>query len=476
MTYTFTNTKIISTLGPATSSYEMIKLLAQAGVNVFRLNFSHGTLAGHRRNVRFIRRAEKELKTKLGILCDLQGPKLRVATFEKGSVALKAGQTFTVDLQNKAGDETRVCLPHPEVFQAMKKNMIILLNDGAIGLRIDRFTDSSAQATVLNDGVLSDHKGFNVPNVMLPIRSLTDKDIEDLQEILKMDINWIGLSFVQHPDDVRHAREIIGDKAAIMVKLEKPTALDYLEEIVNLSDGVMVARGDLGVECPLEQVPSLQKKIVSVCRKKGKPVVIATQMLETMIQNPLPTRAEVSDVATAVYDGADCVMLSGETAVGRYPVQAVSMMNRIILQTEQDPFYRLHLETDKKEENKSVADSISISVDPILKTLPKPALVVTFSMSGSTIFRIAQQRPRVPILAFVGNEKIAHKVTLLWGTVPVVCKTPKTMMEIIKQAQKQAKKMGLATAKDQLVITTGYPFVGAGNTNMVHVYTMQEDV
>ena len=467
-------TKIISTLGPATSSYEMIKLLAQAGVNVFRLNFSHGDIAGHRKNVRFIRRVEKELKTKLGILCDLQGPKLRIGTFEKGSVSLKAGQVFTVDLQNKPGDETRVYLPHPEVFQVMKKNMIILLNDGAIGLRIDDFTDSSARATVLNDGILSDHKGFNVPNVMLPIRALTEKDIADLKEILQMDINWIGLSFVQHPDDVRHAREIIKDKAAIMVKLEKPSALDYLEEIVDLADGVMVARGDLGVECPLEQVPALQKKIVAVCRQKGKPVVIATQMLESMIQNPLPTRAEVSDIATAVYDGVDCVMLSGETAVGRYPIQAVSMMSRIIQQTEQDPFYRIHLESEKLEESKSVAGSISGSIDHILKTLPNPALVVTYSMSGATTFRIARERPSVPILALVGNEKIAHKATVLWGTIPVVCKTPKTMMEVIKQAQKQAKKMELATVKDQLVITAGYPFVGAGNTNMLHVHTIEE--
>ena len=333
-------TKIVSTLGPASNTAEKIKALALAGVNVFRLNFSHGTHEDHRKNVEYIRAAEREIGRPLAILSDMQGPKLRIGVFENGAVELHAGNTFRLDMSAEAGNEKRVCLPHPEIFQAMSDGMELLLNDGLVRLRVEKFGGDYADTTVMIGGRLSNKKGVNVPGVPLPIDALTEKDKLDLKAALDMGTDFVGLSFVQRPQDVLTARALINGRAAIISKIEKPAALEHLDEIIRWSDAIMVARGDLGVEVPPEKVPVLQKKIIRACRKDGKPVIVATQMLESMVSNPTPTRAEASDVATAVFDAADAVMLSAETAAGAYPVEAVTLMNKIITETESHDLYR----------------------------------------------------------------------------------------------------------------------------------------
>ncbi|HSW20162.1 MAG TPA: pyruvate kinase, partial [Ramlibacter sp.] len=334
------NAKIVATLGPASSDRDTIRKLFLAGADVFRLNFSHGDAQGHRQRLDILRGLESEFGRPIGILADLQGPKLRIGRFETGTVTLEAGAAFRFDLEGGPGDEHRVSLPHPEIFAALRGGDELLLDDGKLRLRIEQCSPAHAQARVLVGGVLSDRKGVNVPGAVLPISALTEKDRKDLAFALELGVDWVALSFVQRPEDVAEARELIGSRAAIVVKLEKPAALEHLEGILALADAAMVARGDLGVELPAEQVPAIQKRIVRACRRLGKPVIVATQMLESMIVSPVPTRAEASDVATAIYDGADAVMLSAESAAGAYPCEAVTMMDRIIGQVERDPFYR----------------------------------------------------------------------------------------------------------------------------------------
>lgn len=465
-------TKIIATLGPATSSKERIYELASAGTNLFRLNFSHGDKKMHAQNVKSIRSVEKKIKQPLGIICDMQGPKLRVGCFKNGSVVLQTGQTFCLDMDKKLGDESRVCLPHKEIFAALEKGTYLLLNDGLIRLQVEEFGKDFAKTTVICGGVLSDHKGVNVPGVTLPISALTKKDLSDLQTALELEADWIALSFVQRPKDLIEARKIIGNKAGIITKIEKPSALNNLEDIVDLSDAVMVARGDLGVECPLEDLPSLQKHIVQVCRAKGKPVIIATQMLESMIHNPTPTRAEVSDVATAVYDGVDCVMLSGETAVGEYPVMTVSMMRKIILHTEEDTFYKKSMDVISLPSDHLIASAITSSIPTVAKVLTRLACVVSYSMSGSTTLRVARARTGIPILNLTCDEKVMRKLTLAWGVHSLKTRTIKELNDVIPVAREAVKQVGLAQKDDEIIITAGMPLAEKGNTNVLHIATV----
>jgi len=322
--------KIIATLGPSSSSAEMIEKLFLAGVDAFRLNFSHGTHEDHQKNHQIIRELEQKCSRPIGIMMDLQGPKLRIGTFQQKSILLEKGQMFTLDQNEEPGNETRVFLPHKEIFEALREGADLLLDDGKVRLRVQQVSPGKIETRVLAAGALSDRKGFNVPTVALPISPMTPKDRVDLEFGLKLGVDWVALSFVQCPEDVLEAKALIGDQAGIMSKLEKPLAIQHAEKIVELSDAIMIARGDLGVEMPPEEVPSIQKRIIQCCRKHGKPVVVATQMLESMIKSPTPTRAEASDVATAIYDGADTVMLSAESASGLYPIESVAMMNRII--------------------------------------------------------------------------------------------------------------------------------------------------
>jgi len=390
--------KIVATLGPSSSSRGTIRALFDAGVDVFRLNFSHGTHDDHRQRIAHIRDVEREIGRPIGVVADLQGPKLRVGTFAAGPVTLKAGASFRLDLGSRPGDETRAPLPHPEIFAALEPGASLLLDDGRIRLRVQHCGADFADTEVVVGGVLSERKGVNVPDIVVPLSALTPKDRTDLTFALDLGVDWIALSFVQRPEDLDEARALVDGRAGILTKLEKPSAVGALDTIVAKSDAVMVARGDLGVEMPAERVPGIQRRIIRACRLAGKPVIVATQMLESMIASPVPTRAEASDVAGAIYQGADAVMLSAESATGRYPVEAVQMMDRIIAEVESDPYQRQLLESLRTPAEPTGADAICAAIDTIVGMLPIAA-IVTYTTSGSTSIRAARERPAAPIVS-----------------------------------------------------------------------------
>ncbi len=465
-----TKTKILATIGPSSATREQIEKLIDAGADAFRINFSHGTHAEHKERVGIIRKLEKEKGIYISILADLQGPKLRVGVFSSDSVLLKAGQKFRLDLDEAPGDVTRVNLPHKEIFAALKPGEDLLLNDGNIRLHVDKCGKDFADTTVVVGGVLSAHKGVNLPNTQLAISAITEKDKDDLKFALKLGVDWIGMSFVQTADDVRQAKKLIQDKALLISKLEKPSAMEELDEIVQLSDAIMVARGDLGVECPVYTVPVMQKRIVSACRKYARPVIIATQMLESMINNPTPTRAEVSDVATAVYDGADAVMLSAETAAGHYPTEAVSMMHRTIENVEADPlFYTLMRSSRMQPCKASEADSITFAASEVSCVLKDVAAIATYTTSGFTTFLTARERPDLPIIAITQTVEVARRLALVWGTKSFINKDSfKSFDKVEDAAVKIALKNNFAKHGQNLIITAGYPLAKKGMTNLLH--------
>jgi len=464
-----TNTKILATIGPASGSKEVLSKLIDAGADAFRFNFSHGTHEEHRARFETVRKLSKAKGKYISIVADMQGPKLRVGIFEKGKVTLKKGQDFTLDLDKKAGNEKRVNLPHVEIFKAVKKKDKLLLNDGNIVLEVMGKDDKHIQTKVVVGGVLSDHKGVNLPGITLPISALTAKDKKDLEFALDLGVDWVSLSFVQKADDVRAAKKLIKGKALIISKLEKPSAIDELDEIINLSDAVMVARGDLGVECPLQRVPLLQKKIISACRKQAKPVIVATQMLESMINAPTPTRAEVSDVATAVYDMADTVMLSAETAVGSYPVEAVKMMQRIINEVEHDSHFIACTVNNESHICEIESLGITYAAKELSEVLDNVAAVVTFTNSGFTTFTMAKERPALPIVAITPHEKVALKMGIVWG-VRAVCDSEvfKNFERIEEIASRHVKALGYGKKGDYIITTAGYPFGQTLMTNLLH--------
>ncbi len=460
--------RILATLGPASATRERILALAQAGADVFRLNFSHGSHADHAERLKQIREVEHEIGRPIGVLMDLQGPKLRVGRFAEGKVMLAPGARFRLDLDPAAGDATRANLPHPEIFAALEAGTELLLDDGKLRLRVDAFGPDFADTTVLVGGALSDRKGVNVPGVVLPISPLTAKDRADLDFGLSLGVDWVALSFVQRPEDLREAREIIGDRAWIMAKLEKPAAIDALEPIVALADGVMVARGDLGVELPPQQVPVLQRRIVRAARAAGKPVVVATQMLESMITSPVPTRAEASDVATAIYDGADAVMLSAESASGQYPVEAVSIMHRIICEVEQDPAWRTGLEASHTPAEANTPDAICCALRRVAGLL-EPAATVAYTTSGFSALRASRERPTTPILALTPQLATARRLALAWGVHPVPFEEVHDVTEMVEHAGSAAVSHDFAGPGDVLVVIGGLPFGTSGSTNLLHV-------
>ena len=380
-----------------------------AGADVFRLNFSHGTQEQHKERVEIIRRIERDNGRPIAILLDLQGPKLRIGTFAQGPIVLQAGGSFRLDLDSAPGDATRASLPHPEIFAAIHASTELLLDDGKIRLAVEECGSDYARTRVVTGGTLSERKGVNVPGVVLPLSAMTPKDRRDLEFGLDLGVDWVALSFVQRPEDVSEVRALVGTRVAIMAKLEKPAAVQRLEAIIAVSDGVMVARGDLGVEMPAEQVPAIQKRMVRACRAAGIPVIIATQMLESMITAPVPTRAEASDVATAVYDGADAVMLSAESASGKYPVEAVAMMDRIIAQVECDPYYRTVIDASHGASEPTIADAICGSLRQTASLLHVTA-IVTFTRSGFTSRRTARERPAAPVLSITPNLEVARRL------------------------------------------------------------------
>ncbi len=460
--------RILATLGPASSTHERIRALAEAGADVFRLNFSHGSHEDHAERYRLIRAVEAELGRPIGVLMDLQGPKLRVGRFAEGKVALVPGASFRLDLDPTPGDARRANLPHPEILAALEAGTALLLDDGKLRLRVDACGADFAETTVLVGGTLSDRKGVNVPGVLLPISPLTAKDRADLDFGLALGVDWVALSFVQRAEDIREARELIGDRAWIMAKLEKPAAIDALEPIVVLADGVMVARGDLGVELPPQQVPVLQRRIVRAARAAGKPVVVATQMLESMITAPVPTRAEASDVATAIYDGADAVMLSAESASGQYPVEAVTIMHSIICEVERDPAWRSALEASHTAAEANTPDAICCALRRVAALL-EPAATVAYTSSGFSALRASRERPAAPILALTPHAATARRLALAWGVHPVPFEEVHDVAEMVEHAANAALSNGFARPGDVVVVIAGLPFGTSGSTNLLHV-------
>jgi pyruvate kinase len=460
--------KIVATLGPSSSTPERIAALFEAGADVFRLNFSHGSHDDHRKRYEAVRAVEAQFGRPIGVLIDLQGPKFRIGTFANGPVTLAAGAPFRLDLSPSPGDQTRAPLPHPEVMGALVPGAELLLDDGRVRLRVEACGSDFADTRVVAGGKLSDRKGVNLPGVVLPLSPLTEKDRQDLAFGLDLGCDWVALSFVQRPEDVAEARRLVAGRAAVLVKLEKPSAIEKLDELVEQADAVMVARGDLGVEMPAEDVPPLQKRIVAACRLAGKPVIVATQMLESMISAPAPTRAEASDVATAVYDGADAVMLSAESASGEYPVEAVSMMDRIIRRVEVDPVYRRIIDTQRPEPEATAADAISAAAAQVAHTL-SAAAVVTYTTSGSTTLRAARERPEVPILCLTSKLETARKHALVWGTHCVHTEDVHSFAEMVVKACGIAKAQELAVSGQRLVVTAGVPFGTPGATNVLRV-------
>ena len=467
--------KILATLGPASRSPEMIEKLLRAGADAFRVNMSHGDHETHAQTIAAIRAVEKNLGKPVAVLCDLQGPKLRVGTFKDGRAVIRHSGHFTFDRDPTPGDETRVCLPHPELFSVLHKGQRLLIDDGKLKLRVIEANEDRILCSAEVGGVISDRKGVNVPDAVVPIPALTEKDRRDLAFALGQGADWIALSFVQRPEDVAEARRLIGSTGtALMAKIEKPAAVDRLEEIIELADGIMVARGDLGVELNPEEVPPIQKRIVAVTRRSGKPVVVATQMLESMIESPAPTRAEVSDVANAVYDGADAVMLSAETASGAWPEEAVTIMHRIAGQVESDPGYRQQVSFAQVMPDTTTADALSHACASIAESLPIAGIIV-FTGSGSTARRVARERPAAPMLVLTPSQLIARRMALLWGAHAVSTKDIGSFEEMIAKGKRMALRHGFGTAGSKLIALAGVPFGTPGSTNLLHVVTLSGD-
>jgi pyruvate kinase len=461
--------KIVATLGPASSDRQTIEALVDAGVDLFRLNFSHGTHADHRQRLQLIRSVEAGRGRPIGVMLDLQGPKLRVGRFANGPVRLVEGASFQLDLDAEtAGDAARVALPHPEIFAVLEPGHELLLDDGRLRLSVQRCGADHALTKVVAGGMLSDHKGVNVPGVTLPLSALTEKDRADLDFGLSLDVDWVALSFVQRPADITEVKQIVRGRAGIVAKLEKPAAIDCLDAIVAETDAVMVARGDLGVELPAEQVPAIQKRVVAACRRTGKPVIVATQMLESMVGAPVPTRAEASDVATAIYDGVDAVMLSAESATGKFPVEAVSMMGRIIERTEADPCCRRMIDASHTTAEANAADAIGCAVHAVADLLDVAA-TVAYTSSGSSALRIARERPRAPILGMTPKRATARRLALVWGVRPVLCHDVTGVDEMTEVAVQAAARQGLARSGQTIVIAAGVPFGTPGSTNLLRI-------
>ena len=466
--------RILATLGPASDTPEMIEKLFRAGADAFRVNMSHGDQADKAQLIANIRALEKAYNRPTTILVDLQGPKLRVGTFADGKVELHTGHNFRLDIDKTPGDAHRVHLPHPEIFAALEVGARLLLDDGKLVLRVTEIGPEHINTKVEVGGMLSNRKGLNVPDVVVPIAALTEKDRSDLAFALEQGVDWIAMSFVQRPEDVAEGKKLIGNKAALLAKIEKPAAIGRLEEILELADGVMVARGDLGVELPPEQVPPLQKKIVSTARRMGKPVVVATQMLESMIVSPSPTRAEVSDVATAIYDGADAVMLSAETAAGAWPIEAVSIMDRIAQQVEGDPDFFKRIHFTETPADGTTADALAEASGRIVDTVETSA-IVCFTSSGSTARRISRERPAVPLLVLTASQTTARRLGLLWGAFAVRTKDIGSFEEMVAKGKRMALRYHLGHAGGRIIIMAGVPFGTPGSTNVLHIVRLTGD-
>jgi pyruvate kinase len=468
-------TKIVATLGPASSDRAAITALFTAGADVFRINMSHTTPDRMRELMRIIRDIEQEYGRPIAALVDLQGPKLRIGTFKDDAIALAKGANFVFDTDPTPGDLDRVYLPHPEILSALRPGHTLLLDDGKIRLAVLEASPEHAVTQVEVGGKLSARKGVSAPNTVLGFSALTGKDHSDLEAALDAGADWIALSFVQRPEDIAEAKKIARGRAAVMAKMEKPQAVERLAEIVDVADGLMVARGDLGVELPVEKVPALQKLMTRVARRAGKPVVVATQMLESMISSPVPTRAEVSDVATAIYEGTDAVMLSAESAAGQYPVEAVATMDRVAMEVEADPTYGAIIDAQRTEPESTGADAIAAAARQIAETLDLNA-VVCWTFSGATALRVARERPRPPIMSISPNVSAGRKLALAWGVHSVVAEDARDQDDMVDRACRLAFKEGLARVGQRIIVVAGVPFGTPGATNMVRIAVVSSGV
>ncbi len=466
--------KIVATLGPASNDEATIEKLARAGADVFRINMSHASHDLLRQTVMRIRGVEERLRHPIGILVDLQGPKLRVGKFGEGAVHLAAGARFVLDGSDEPGTSERVKLPHPEIIESVSVGDRLLLDDGKLQLRATRVGGGSVETEVIYGGKLSDKKGVSLPDTLLPVGALTEKDHADLLKGLEAGADWIALSFVQRPEDIIDVRKIVQGRAGVMAKIEKPQAVERLEEIIKLCDAFMIARGDLGVEMPLEQVPGLQKRMIRIARRYGKPVVVATQMLESMISSPVPTRAEVSDVSIAVFEGADAVMLSAESASGQYPVESVTMMNKVAMAVESDVNYRGIIRAQAAEPEATAADAISAATRQVAETLDLAA-IVTYTSSGSTAIRAARERPAKPVLALSPNLRTARRLAVVWGVQCVETPDAVNLEDMVDRACVIAYQEGLARPGDRIAITAGIPLGTPGATNMLRIAFVRQD-
>ncbi len=466
--------RILATLGPSSSDPAMIRKLYVAGADAFRINMSHGSHDNHQKVIAAIRALEKEVRRPMTILADLQGPKLRVGEFADGLVQLKTDSSFTLDSDDSPGDASRVTLPHPEIFQAIEEGARLLLDDGKIVLRVTKAEPDAIETTVEVGGPLSNNKGLNVPDVVLPMDAMTDKDRADLTFALDQGVDWIALSFVQKPEDAAEARKLIQGRAALLAKIEKPSAVKRIDEILEAVDAVMVARGDLGVEIPPEDVPPLQKQIIEKARMLGRPVVVATQMLESMIRSPTPTRAEVSDVATAVYDGADAIMLSAESAAGDWPEESVAMMDKIATAVEADPSHWARVHFTETLPDSTSADALAEASNGIAQTVNAHA-IICFTTSGSTARRVSRERPSVPLLVLTPKLKTARRLGLLWGAHSVHTRDVNNFEQMVDKSKRMALRAQIAKGGDRVIVMAGVPFGTPGSTNVLHIVRLVGD-
>jgi pyruvate kinase len=467
-------TKILATLGPASQDDAMVAKLFEAGADIFRINMSHSSHEVLQARVKQLRALELKYQRPVGILADLQGPKLRVGVFADGGAMLEKGQRFTLDSNPAPGDATRVHLPHPEILAPLEVGHLVIVDDGKLRLRVVEETATEAVTVVEVGGRISNKKGVSLPDTMIPVSAMTNKDRADLDAALDAGVDWIALSFVQRPEDVSEVKKVARGRALVMAKIEKPQAVARLEDIIDVSDALMVARGDLGVEMPLEKVPGIQKRITRLARRYGKPVVVATQMLESMITSPVPTRAEVSDVGTAVFEGADAVMLSAESAAGQYPVEAVSTMSRIAEEIESDPNYPLIIAAQRNDPEHTGADAIAAAARQIAETIDLKA-IVAWTSSGSTALRIARERPQTPVLMMTSSLQTARRMSLLWGVHGVVGEDLHDVVEMAEKGARAALDEGFAKPGQRIILVAGVPFGTPGSTNMIRIAFVNAD-
>jgi len=466
--------KIVATLGPASDTKSEIKKMFLAGADIFRLNMSHGDHSAVKKRHSILRDLEQEFSRPVCILVDLQGPKLRCGNFEDEKVSVEVGQKFCFDLIESLGDKKRVCLPHPQIFRSVKEGDKLLIDDGKVALEVRKASEVSIECTVLNNGIISDKKGVNCPDSILDLAPLTEKDKKDLKFVCSLGIDWIGLSFVQRAKDVDDVKKLLNGKAGIIAKIEKPAAVEAFDSIIESSDGIMVARGDLGVELPIEAVPPIQKRLVMRSRQMGKPVIVATQMMESMINSTTPTRAEVSDVAQAIYDGVDAVMLSAETAVGAHPEKVIQAVDKIAIETEKDPLYFQNLETSRSVSKEGVSNAITVAAREVADNI-NVKVICCFTHGGTTAELASRERPRAPIIALTPYTETARKLTLFWGLHCVVTTPVDRFKKAVMNAVKAAKLFDFASGKDLIIVIAGVPFNTPGSTNILRVVSLEEN-